>query len=187
MELTNGGQLYNLFLSCGLGFLLGALYDVFRVLRLVMRSRAKTVFFEDMLYFLLCAVITFFFALSINGGQLRWYLFAGSILGFAAYYLTIGRVVVTFAGAVIAFILRVWKLFWTAVFFPFRLLFRLLRRPLGFLRGFVQKSCRKSASFFKKGLKRTRSLLYNQKKRKSPNPATDGLPGVNIEGEQNQS
>ena len=33
MGLTNGGQLTGLFLSCGLGFLLGLYYDGFRVAR----------------------------------------------------------------------------------------------------------------------------------------------------------
>ena len=51
MGLTNGGQLTGLFLSCGLGFLLGLYYDGFRVARLVMRSSKRVIFFQDLFFF----------------------------------------------------------------------------------------------------------------------------------------
>ena len=78
----------------GLGFLLGAFYDVFRVIRLLMRPSAKVVFFQDLLFFALSSVVTFLFALAVTGGELRFYLFLGLVTGFMAYYFTIGRAVV---------------------------------------------------------------------------------------------
>lgn len=53
----------------GLGFLLGAFYDVFRVIRLLMRPSAKVVFFQDLLFFALSSVVTFLFALAVTGGS----------------------------------------------------------------------------------------------------------------------
>lgn len=97
MGLTNGGQLTGLFLSCGLGFLLGLYYDGFRVARLVMRSSKRVIFFQDLFFFVSAAILTFFFALTVTGGELRFYLFLGPGIGFTAYYFTIGRVVMAFA------------------------------------------------------------------------------------------
>ena len=77
MEMTNGQQLNELFLSCGMGFLLGAYYDIFRVIRLVMRPGKRTIFFQDLFFFLSSAVVTFIFSLSVMDGQLRFYLFWG--------------------------------------------------------------------------------------------------------------
>lgn len=165
MELTNGSQLYHLFLSCGLGFLLGLYYDVFRVFRLVMRSGARTIFFQDLFFFSSSAVATFLFALTVTGGQLRFYLFLGSLIGFAAYYFTIGRVVVRFAGGVAACVIRFWKWFWSTLFIPFRLLGRFVSIPIRALAAFLQKISGKITSFLKKALKHTVSLLYNHKKR----------------------
>ena len=68
----------------GLGFLLGAFYDVFRVIRLLMRPSAKVVFFQDLLFFALSSVVTFLFALAVTGGELRFYLFLGLVTGFMA-------------------------------------------------------------------------------------------------------
>lgn len=164
MEITNGQQLNELFLSCGLGFLLGAFYDIFRVMRLVMKPGAKAVFVQDMVFFLTSAIATFLFALAVMDGELRFYLFIGLIAGFCAYYFTIGRLVMRCAGAVVAAFLKVWHLFWTAVFYPFRLVGRLLRRPIAFFKKILLFIPKKFMSFLKKGLKQTASLLYNHKK-----------------------
>ena len=88
MGITNGGQLQELFMAGGLGFLLGAFYDVFRVIRLLMRPSAKVVFFQDLLFFALSSVVTFLFALAVTGGELRFYLFLGLVTGFMAYSFT---------------------------------------------------------------------------------------------------
>lgn len=68
MGWTNETQLYNLFLSCGFGFCLGVYYDVFRVIRLVMRPGKRSIFFQDLLFFSTTAVFTFIFALIVTGG-----------------------------------------------------------------------------------------------------------------------
>lgn len=168
MGISNGGQLHELFLSCGLGFLLGLYYDVFRVARLIQHSPKRVIFFQDLFFFVSSAVATFFFALSAMGGELRLYLFLGIVLGFTSYYFTIGRVVMRCAAAVAAAVLAVWRWFWRLVFAPFRLLARLLRRPLGFLGKKLDFACKKLCEFLKKGLNKTGCLLYNQKKRVEP-------------------
>lgn len=165
MGLTNGGQLTGLFLSCGLGFLLGLYYDGFRVARLVMRSSKRVIFFQDLFFFVSAAILTFFFALTVTGGELRFYLFLGLGIGFTAYYFTIGRVVMGFAETAVRAVLAVWHWFWRLVFAPFRLLGRLLRRPLGFLQKLCGAALEKVCLFLKKGLKRAVHLVYNQKKR----------------------
>ena len=157
----------------GLGFLLGAFYDVFRVIRLLMRPSAKVVFFQDLLFFALSSVVTFLFALAVTGGELRFYLFLCLVTGFMAYYFTIGRVVVRSAKAVVAAFLKVWRLFWRAVFGPFRLVARLLRRPARFLQKILAFIPQKINDFLKKGLKRTASLLYNHRKKSSDTSGFD--------------
>lgn len=165
MGITNSGQLSGLFLSCGLGFLLGAYYDVFRVARLIMRPSKRAVFFQDLFFFLSSAVATFFFALTVTGGALRFYLFLGILIGFAAYYVTVGRLVVACAGAVVRAVLAAWHWFWHLAFAPFRLLRRLLTRPFGAFGCLCGAAGKKVRLFLKKGLKQPGHLLYNRKKK----------------------
>lgn len=173
MGITNGGQLNELFLAGGLGFLLGALYDVFRVIRLMMKPSAKWVFVQDLLFFIISAVVTFLFALGINGGELRLYLFLGLIVGFVAYLCTLGRVVVRCARGVITGIVFVWHWFWYMVFWPFRMLFKwlgkLLNRPFRALGRFFRKisgilggKLKKISVFFRNPLHLPGHVLYNQ-------------------------
>ena len=178
MEITNGQQLNELFLACGMGFLLGAYYDLFRVIRLVMRSGKRAIFFQDLMFFISSAIVTFLFSLSVMDGELRFYLFAGLTGGFFAYYLTIGRVVIHSAKAVVTVFLKLWRLFWQVVFWPFRLLARLLRRPAAFIQKILAFIPQKISLFFKKGLKPIGSLLYNRKKKSSD------TNGFNREGNQ---
>lgn len=164
MEISVAQQFQQFFLSCGLGFLLGVYYDIYRVIRLVLHSKKGAVFVQDMLFFLTSAVITFLFSLAVMDGHLRFYLFLGEGIGFFAYYHTIGRLVMKFAGAVIAVVVRVWSFIWRVVFFPFRLVARLFRKPYSCICEFSKKILQKWTLNLKKVLKRVPSLLYNHKK-----------------------
>ena len=181
MEITTIQQIQQLFLSCGMGFILGAYYDIFRVIRLIMRSGKKWIFAQDIFFFLTSAVFTFLFSLAVMDGMLRLYLFLGEAVGFAAYYYTIGRLVMRFAGTVISVILKLWNLLWWLILFPFRLLAKALRRPVQAIGKLLKKLAQKTLTNFKKVLKQAPSLLYNYKKRKK------FTPRVHTEGEINHN
>lgn len=94
MGVANAEQVRQLFLYGGMGFLLGAYYDVFRILRVLLKPRPFGVFIQDIVYFLTAAGMTFVFVLAVTDGVLRVYLFAGLLTGFFAYRYTVGRAVV---------------------------------------------------------------------------------------------
>ncbi len=106
MGFTNFEQVRELFLSCGMGFLLGAYYDVFRILRRVLRPGAVRVFWQDLVFFITAAFMIFLFAMAVNDGVLRVHLFAGLVAGFFAYRYTVGRAVVHLVTAVINWLTR---------------------------------------------------------------------------------
>ncbi len=137
-------QLRELFLSCGMGFLLGAYYDIFRILRCILRPSTIRVFWQDMLFFLTAAPLVFLFALAVTDGFVRLYVFAGLVAGFFAYRYTVGRAVVRFVTAVITWLSRLG-----------RRLRELIRVPIGVLREDCRKllkKMRKNLKKFKKGL-----------------------------------
>ena len=168
-------RLYDVFLAGGFGFLLGMYYDVFRVIRLMMHSSRWAIFFQDLFFFASSAVVTFFFLLTVTGGGMRVYLLIGLLLGFFAYYFTIGRLVIRCARQVLRAILAFWRTFWRLVWAPFRLLLRLLKkllhRPAAFLAKQARSAGKKICLFFKKALQPARNVLYNQKKDESERDA----------------
>jgi len=80
--------------SLGFGFALGVLYDVFRVVRLLINPH-RTRFYllaQDLLYSVVCTVLCFYFFLAIGDGLLRGYCLLGLILGWLVYYFSLGAV-----------------------------------------------------------------------------------------------
>lgn len=88
----NAQQLRQLLLSCGMGFLLGLYYEIFRLLRHALGLSRSRVFLGDCVYAATSAVAVFLFSLALNGGVLRWYMGLGLLVGFFAYRRTMGAV-----------------------------------------------------------------------------------------------
>ncbi len=90
-EINNTSQILSFLYSVGFGCLCCAVYDMFRMLRRVGKPGAVAVFVQDIVYALLCAFFCFCFLLSVTGGKLRFYVFAGMALGFLLFRLTLSR------------------------------------------------------------------------------------------------
>ena len=92
--LTIADQTRLFLLALGLGFLLGIVYDLFRVVRMAFTMRRAGVFIQDVLFFLTCAAVTFVFLLAVNQGEIRGFIIAGEGLGFLIYYFSFGLLAV---------------------------------------------------------------------------------------------
>lgn len=75
------------------GGIMGALYDVFRIIRLFFRCKFWNIFIQDVIYFFILGVSTFLFILFINSGEIRFYILAGEIIGWIIYYITLGSLI----------------------------------------------------------------------------------------------
>ena len=81
--ITGGIGDFLTFLWCViLGATLCMLYDLFKSVRLAVRLRGISLFFLDLLYFILAAILTFFMMLVRCFGEVRWFILAGELLGF---------------------------------------------------------------------------------------------------------
>ncbi|MDD2956064.1 MAG: spore cortex biosynthesis protein YabQ [Oscillospiraceae bacterium] len=145
-----------------LGAALGALYDIFRVLRLAAPAPPALVCAQDLLYSLLCALATFWFMMQSVYGQVRFFVLIGEAIGGAVYHVTVGAAVVKAAQAVFSAVERALRLLCRAILAPlYRQFCRIggkIKAPLIFLR---QKTG-KFARILKIRLKRQSPLLYNQ-------------------------
>lgn len=146
------------------GMLLGAFYDVFRIIRLFKTKKLIITFVCDILYFTLCGLLTFLFILYINSGLVRGYIVLGVFLGAIFFYNTIGTITIRVYGflfQIIEFLLR--PLF-MLIFCPIRKLKSLISRILSKFNKIKWKKSEIDEDFTKKGLKPYAKLLYNIKK-----------------------
>ena len=148
-------------LSLLVGAALGVLYDVFRISRVAFYTSPAVVFAEDVLFFLICGVTTFFFGLTVMEGTLRAFLLIGELLGAVLYHFTLGRLVMRVATKIIGIIKAIFR-------FLFKWILRPLWRILCYIIAFIVKPFRILAHFFKKilqnlkfRLKVRRKVLYN--------------------------
>lgn len=149
--------------SCVIGFALGVLYDVFRILRLAIPSPRAVILVQDILFFSFCALLTFFFMLSTNEGQVRFFILIGELLGAIVQHLTLGVLTMRVSKAIITLVKKILHFLFSVLIAPvLRLIAVLLNliliKPVRFLMGRAKKVAGKA----KYRLKRRRLLLYNQ-------------------------
>lgn len=154
-------QTWSFLSACLLGAALGMLYDVFRILRIAFPTRPGIVFLEDLLFWIIAALLSFLFLLASSDGVVRVFLLAGELIGGTLYYCTAGRLVMRVARAIIRAVEAVLRFIFRFLVHPvWRLVYAivsLLLRPVRFL-GRILKNLYQRVKF---GLKVRRMVLYN--------------------------
>ena len=89
-----------------LGAFLGVVFDVFRVIRAIVPHNSFIVAFEDILFILIWALSLVVFSVELSGGIIRFFCFFGTFLGFAIYFFTVGKIIITLIRKISLFIRR---------------------------------------------------------------------------------
>ena len=87
-----------------LGAFLSLFFDGFRIMNAVLKVNLKRIFFEDVIYFVLSAIITFTYILVMNSGEIRVYIVLGEAIGWLIYRVTIGKFVYKLILTVVKFL-----------------------------------------------------------------------------------
>lgn len=88
------------------------------------------IFAGDLLFCVFAALVLVVFIYHTNGGKARWMIFFGAAAGFAAYYFSIGNVVMFFSRYIVFAIKCVASYALFFVTFPIKLLLSAIRRAL---------------------------------------------------------
>ena len=90
--ISNSYQYVCLLKGVGVGFFLGILFIVFKLVRIKFRS-IPVVFVQDVIFFLLSSLISFLFMFDLNFGAVRAYVLLAECVGFFLNYFTFGRLI----------------------------------------------------------------------------------------------
>ncbi|MDP4120630.1 MAG: spore cortex biosynthesis protein YabQ, partial [Bacillota bacterium] len=91
MEINLASQIYVFLWACAFGFAIGILYEIVRFMRIAGFDSYIHTFIQDVLFISLCAFLTFFFAVAMNGGRVRFFILLGETVGFFVYRFTVAR------------------------------------------------------------------------------------------------
>lgn len=82
--------------SIGFGFVICVLYLVLVILRTVISDKKWAIITQDIIFGVLTTVLSFFFMVLYNNGEVRWNLVLGEALGGGVLYYTVGRHILSF-------------------------------------------------------------------------------------------
>ncbi|MEG1742601.1 MAG: spore cortex biosynthesis protein YabQ [Clostridia bacterium] len=88
-----------------LGVALGIFYDFLRFFRIIGLKGHIFVFFQDVLFCIISAIMFLLLLYNYSYGQVRLYAFLGVIFGFFTYYFTLGKLTFHMMKKLVAFVL----------------------------------------------------------------------------------
>lgn len=112
------------------GIALAVVYDVLRLVRRVIPTCDAVINIEDICYLLLFGGIEVLLAYTVNNGILRLYAPAATVVAFAIYRLTVGNLLVDFSENAIRLIKKIVLAAVKILTYPFKLVLRLIKRPV---------------------------------------------------------
>lgn len=148
--------------------LIAFIYDAFRIKRRAVKTRGISIYFEDFLYWIIVTLVMFGVVYRINDGEIRGYIFLGTLLGLILYILLLSRIVINLFMAIIRVIIRVIRVLWYIVSFPLKIIFRILRIPCRalFIKLHVFYRSGRKISKNRLSLLRKRMKLFNNARKK---------------------
>lgn len=142
------------------GFLIGILFDVFRILRKSFKTNDFITTLEDILFWILTAFIMLYSIFKFNNGVLRAFLFIGIAIGILIYLLVFSKIFIKFSLYIINIIKKIFVyLIWIPISFIWEILKKVLLKPTSF----IIINLRKSLSNF---ISKTKNLFNKKKKNK---------------------
>lgn len=119
-----------MFFSCVLsGFVIGFLFDIFRLSRKYLYPKDVVICLQDILFWILVGMIVLLTVFYTNNGQIRGFVFLGIILGIVLYFLLLSQIVILGISYLINFIFKLIEV----IIKPVMMLFRFILKPFRYL------------------------------------------------------
>ena len=90
-EINLSDQLLSFFYAVITGFVFCFIYDILKSCRLTFSFSAVSIFFSDIFYSAVIAIIAFLVFLGLSNGEIRSYILSGFLLGFVFWRLTVSK------------------------------------------------------------------------------------------------
>ena len=147
-EIPHQARLFLLALATGAGMLL--IYDLFRIVRRVIRHGTAAIAVEDMCFWIGCACWMFRLMCRENDGSIRGFVIIGAGVGMLLYCMLLSRLIVRGGAAAFGFLVNILAKIFGFLTAPFRFLGRQAGKSIVFW----GRLCKKRGRGAKKRLKK---------------------------------
>lgn len=151
-------------LSVVLGAVMGVVYDIFRIFRILFppAAKSKPIAVQDVLFWLIYGFGIFCYSSAVCGGNLRFFMFFGSLLGFTLYIVTIGNLITGTLRQIAETIRRILRKVYSVIFEPIVKLLKNLCQKVRLFFVRIYRKLKKSKGSVKKPLPNLPRLVYNK-------------------------
>lgn len=122
---------------------IGFTYDIFRIKRKAIRTGTLLTYLEDFLYWIIVALIMFSVVYFSNDGEIRGFIFLGTVIGVILYVLLLSKLVIKVSIAFIKLVYRIIVTVWKIITYPIKILVRILSIPGRFITRKTTTVCRR--------------------------------------------
>jgi spore cortex biosynthesis protein YabQ len=144
-----------------IGAVIGFVYDLFRVIRKIVPHANLMTSIEDMLYWIIVSLLMFYVMLNQNNGEIRIFTVMGAFLGMLLYFLTVSKLFMAVSLTIVAFIKKILLVLFEIVMTPFRLIYKMLEKPIFLCR----KKLKKFRNVLKKWLHKSKNYAKIKKRK----------------------
>lgn len=149
------------------GFLIGLLFDFFRILRKTFKTNDLMTYIEDILFWILTGCIILYSIFIFNNGEIRLFLFIGIILGILLYMLFLSSHIIKVNVTIINFLKKIIGSMLNILLTPLKYICQLIRKlffkPISFLIINIRKVSTKSFKNFHNILKKDTKIKNSVK------------------------
>ena len=107
------------------GFLIGIIFDCFRILRKSFKTPDFVTYIEDILFGIITGLLILYSILKFNNGELRLFLFIGIFLGLLLYLLVFSKVFIKTSVFIISTIKKIINYI---IIIPIKFIYKLIRK-----------------------------------------------------------
>lgn len=122
------GPTYTFAIMAVEGFVIGLIYDIYRVFRWTFKPSKWMIAVLDLLFWIAAALGCFYTLFETNYAEIRFYVFLGLGVGWIFYLLTASRYVIAVLNSLFSFLAGIFKNLGHLVGWPFRFVFNITRR-----------------------------------------------------------
>ena len=116
------------------GFIIGLLFDIFRVIRKTFKTSDLITYIQDILFWIISAIIILYSLFKFNNGQLRAYILLGLIIGASLYLLIFSKLFIKTSIFIIETIKKIIQfIFIKPVKSIYSFIKRIMRKPIRFI------------------------------------------------------
>ena len=126
--IINQSYLFAIFMINGI--IIGILFDIFRILRKIIKTSDMFTYLEDIIFWILTGATILYSAFVFNNGQIRLFMFLAIILGCFIYMILLSSKVIKINVTIINFIKQILIKILKILALPFQYIYKFLRKIL---------------------------------------------------------